>query len=273
MDIAFILDILVPGAEYFGSLTENTQEAFDAITWVDVRAKPAWQDILAQETVPGSTSPVKIYSLTRADAEFKHFHLIDYTIEVTPALIPKRTFLFGALTNVKWYADAELTNLILEVDVSYNYNALGFATDRAVTRTWYREDGSADADTKITEKYYTINPQDQLDEIIVRRTNIVRQTNVYLIGIIPGLTAIDPNAADMTAQDIIFAGQTFFGAHDTEENVFIKTGSTVLEDAVRNETDSSCDWFNTDATPLGIPGVSDIRGFIIYQLSSGQRTS
>lgn len=46
MDIALVLDRLLPAAAYAGSLTANTQEAFDWLTWSDGRAKPTWQQVL-----------------------------------------------------------------------------------------------------------------------------------------------------------------------------------------------------------------------------------
>ena len=45
LDIATVLDILIPGADYRGSLTENTEVAYDSIVWGDVRPKPAWTEI------------------------------------------------------------------------------------------------------------------------------------------------------------------------------------------------------------------------------------
>lgn len=46
MDIALILDKLVPGANYSGSLTANDQPAYFALNWQDNREKPSWQAIL-----------------------------------------------------------------------------------------------------------------------------------------------------------------------------------------------------------------------------------
>lgn len=48
MDIALALDALVPGAEYEGSLTAYTEDAFNALRWVDGRPKPRWQDVVVK---------------------------------------------------------------------------------------------------------------------------------------------------------------------------------------------------------------------------------
>lgn len=42
MDIALAIERLVPEAEYFGSVTSNTIEAWAAIDWIDTRDKPSW---------------------------------------------------------------------------------------------------------------------------------------------------------------------------------------------------------------------------------------
>ena len=50
MDIALILDRLVPQADYYGSLTDNTEAAYDALTWNDVRTKPTFAEIQTAST-------------------------------------------------------------------------------------------------------------------------------------------------------------------------------------------------------------------------------
>jgi len=47
IDVASVLDQLVPGAQYFGSVTDNTEAAYDALDWFDTRAKPTWAEIVA----------------------------------------------------------------------------------------------------------------------------------------------------------------------------------------------------------------------------------
>lgn len=49
MDIALALDHLVPGANYRGSLTRNIEVAFDALEWLDGRAKPSWAEIVTAD--------------------------------------------------------------------------------------------------------------------------------------------------------------------------------------------------------------------------------
>jgi hypothetical protein len=62
MDVSMILDRLVSAAEYEGSLTANTEAAFDAVTWTDGRAKPTWA---AMETEDAAyTPPIELEHVT-----------------------------------------------------------------------------------------------------------------------------------------------------------------------------------------------------------------
>jgi hypothetical protein len=45
LDVALSIEALLPGAQYFGSLTENNKESFDDLNWQDSRPKPTWKQI------------------------------------------------------------------------------------------------------------------------------------------------------------------------------------------------------------------------------------
>jgi len=45
MDIALGIEALLPAAQYYGSTTTNTKEAFDELNWQDNRLKPSWEQI------------------------------------------------------------------------------------------------------------------------------------------------------------------------------------------------------------------------------------
>jgi hypothetical protein len=49
-DLALALHLLVPIPQYFGSLTDNTKEQFDALDWRDKRPKPKYEDVLKVDT-------------------------------------------------------------------------------------------------------------------------------------------------------------------------------------------------------------------------------
>lgn len=46
MDLALSIEKIYSAAQYGGSTTANTKEAFDKLRWEDERKKPTWQEIL-----------------------------------------------------------------------------------------------------------------------------------------------------------------------------------------------------------------------------------
>jgi hypothetical protein len=53
MDVALGIESLIPSAEYFGSITDNTKESFDNLNWLDERPKPTWKQVQdAYNTLP-----------------------------------------------------------------------------------------------------------------------------------------------------------------------------------------------------------------------------
>lgn len=46
MTFAIALETILPGALYTGSLTADTQEAYAAIQWLDIRPKPSYEKVL-----------------------------------------------------------------------------------------------------------------------------------------------------------------------------------------------------------------------------------
>ena len=45
LDVALAIEILVPAANYFGSVTDNTEESYSSLEWLDERGKPAWREL------------------------------------------------------------------------------------------------------------------------------------------------------------------------------------------------------------------------------------
>ena len=53
MDIALAVEKILPAAEYRGSVTANTQAAWDAVVWTDTRrSKPTWAELVAAAPDP-----------------------------------------------------------------------------------------------------------------------------------------------------------------------------------------------------------------------------
>ena len=49
VDVSLAIDHLAPAAKYRGSLTANTEKAYNAIQWKDARAKPTWAELEAAQ--------------------------------------------------------------------------------------------------------------------------------------------------------------------------------------------------------------------------------
>lgn len=79
VDVALALDGLVPGAIYGGSLTDNSQAAYEALVWGDERAKPEWSEILAWTlTAPVADAIPYLYAvaqLTIADGDIASINI------------------------------------------------------------------------------------------------------------------------------------------------------------------------------------------------------
>jgi hypothetical protein len=50
IDVALIIECLMPQAEYIGSTTENTEAQYSDVIWQDIRPQPTWQDLINNET-------------------------------------------------------------------------------------------------------------------------------------------------------------------------------------------------------------------------------
>jgi len=83
MDIAAILDKLVPAAKYGGSLTARTQEAYEATVWKDDRDQPTWAEIEAGNIL--ILRDQKIADLNEYYENYKVFKIIfEATIDDNP---------------------------------------------------------------------------------------------------------------------------------------------------------------------------------------------
>ena len=67
MDVALSIEKLLPAANYFGSVTANTEKSYMDLNWVDERIKPTWKEIQdAYLTIPES---VKNPSIVKAQVK------------------------------------------------------------------------------------------------------------------------------------------------------------------------------------------------------------
>lgn len=152
---------------------------------------------------------------------------LNYKTGLNINLHAKRTIVRGEVQKVEWYSDTGLTDKVIDVDIVYTRNPLGFADYRTTTRSWYRKNNTKDPDTKITTKYYSHNPADQMVEARKRRNLLIDVLKVTTMGLITaGKTPAE--AAALVAE-----GRSFMDDHHTEIRMFIDEG---------NKTDLTTAW-------------------------------
>lgn len=67
IDIRTALEQLGTGWQFGGSVTDGTQEAWDAVTWEDERTKPTWEDLLAVVTVLSTSEQINLVEKAYAE--------------------------------------------------------------------------------------------------------------------------------------------------------------------------------------------------------------
>ena len=172
----------------------------------------------------------KIYKYVKNNVTLKHFHDIDYTIELSIKLFAKRTFIKGELQSVIWYSDIDCTDAIINVAIVYVRDALGFAVSRTTTRSWVNMNDTLNSDTKITLKNYTINSLDQTEEGIRRRSNIIKGLQIPVIGSM--LATIN----DLSDIEIIQLGRDFMKENKNSLQCFIDESHKGISTDIENAT-------------------------------------
>lgn len=203
-------------------------------------------------------SKPKIYALAKGEAANKHFHNIDYKIELTQSLYAKRTMIQGEVTQVDWYSDIALTDKVIRVNVSYNRDSIGFALNRTTTRTWINEDETDHPDVKVTQKDYTINLNEQLEEGQRRRGNLVNKLSLEVLGrmqvVLYGVH---------TPEEIVQMGRDFLLQHSVAWAEFVKVShqqilaDIALPDSINDE------WLDA----WMIDNVITIRDYMIQEMT------
>ncbi len=183
----------------------------------------------------------------------------NYITGMHTKFFPKRTMIKGEVTRVDYYVDEALTDRILRVDIDYNRDALYLATDRTVTRTWYKEDGLAHSITKVTKKNYTINIDDQIKEAHRRRQNIIDRLLLVVLGM---MQATMPGES-MT--DILKDGRDFNHDNEVEFATYISVGGTEIVTVVSGTTVSGItgNWIDNVIDGEG----TTIRQYMMEELS------
>lgn len=229
---------------------------------------------------PSFNSPVKLYAYAKAEAAHKHFHNINYKLELTQDLIPERESgtVRGEVQQVIWYASMGPTNApidpVIKVDITYVRDGSGFAMYRTTKRWYYREDGTLDPDFNPSMKYYYVNKQDMIDEGIKRRSLLVKTIQIPVMQFMAEI--LMPLGVSM--ETVIMRGRRFMDTYESEFVNFINNSSTITNPsdanygrksvivALENESDPEFqEWLN--GSPNSIGGATTIKQYLISEFS------
>ncbi len=218
-----------------------------------------------------------ILDLAKSEARAKHFHNIDYKVEIVGGLVPKRTVTKGEVTRVDWYRAIDTSQVpidkVLTVDITYFRDPSGFATYRVTNRTWINRDGSLNPEIKITPKYYYLNPADMIVEGLKRRKLLVNSIQI------PVLTFMMETMLPLghSQPEIIMMGRSFMDDYEPDFSRFIENSSSVNdpqdvnfgrksiiveleENAIDGRNKDYNEWL--DKKPASIGGAISIRDYL-----------
>jgi len=154
----------------------------------------------------------------------------NYISGTTVKFFPKRTMIKGEVICVDYFVDEALTDLILRVEIEYTRDALYLAIYRVVTRSWFKGDGTAHPDTKVTKKIYTINIDDQIREAHRRRQNIINHLLLEVLGM---MVATMPGES---MADILTDGREFNHDLQSEFDTYVAVGGEHIVEVVSGTT-------------------------------------
>jgi hypothetical protein len=205
---------------------------------------------------------------------------VDYKTGLTARLEKKVTAMVdGEVQEVEYHADEDFDDLVIKVAVfkdqalttpGYARTSNGLAVERWTERTWYREDGTAHPDTKVTHKAYSHDALQQMREGRRRRSNVIDQLSITVLNLLVATeTAVDPlnpTPAEITAAEAIAI--PWLATYDDHVNNYIRVGDLAWKTTgTPNLTDDTATWLDNDCEPVGYPASTTIRDVILGSLN------
>jgi hypothetical protein len=187
----------------------------------------------------------------------------DYMRGLDTTLFPKDYFNKGELYKMEYFADDDLTEIIIEVNIVYERDAMGFATKRTTTRSWYLEDGTISPDTKVTVKIYRQGTLGPIEEGIRRRGNIVKGIQMPILGMMLATITTKSGESEPERQArCITLGRRFLEQNKVAFTNFIEDSNRQISQDVEESTDF---WIDNVIDDNG----TTIRGYVISSLDIG----
>lgn len=215
-------------------------------------------DALLTAFVDETSSKPKIILYAKEEAKDKHFHNIDYKQELISSLYAKRTMVQGEITQVDWYSDVALTNKVICVEIVYVRDSIGFALSRTTTRKWINEDDTENPEFKVTNKDYTININEQLEEGQRRRKNLFNKLSLEVLGRMQVVLY-----QTYTPEVIVQKGRDFLLSHSIAWSEFINAShQQILTDLAVPDVIND-EWLDQDM----VDNVITIRDYMIQEMT------
>lgn len=166
----------------------------------------------------------RIYDYAIVDSKKRYFQNINYLNEVSIYWHRRETWGSGnekgLLLKVEYFADEEMTELVLEVEVSYQQDPFGNLVSKNTVRTWYLRNGTPHPDKKQKPSPKLYTPTESRKATMRRRENVVAQLEGQLIDMLKDPEAtLEEQAASLTL------GVQFLTAISSELNQFLNSGN------------------------------------------------
>ena len=167
-DIAAGLDLLVPGANYSGTLQNNTESEYNSITWDDGRTKPTWAEV--DEAALDVMRNYIANKIIDVKTQYNIENTFETTLDTTIYIYSTCVWQFNALN---LWLNRNNTNL-----VTYPYD-LGVSVETDGTVNYLTLDNASEVDTLYTEMYTHVN--DWLDSGRTLKNSLPAKTKQELL--------------------------------------------------------------------------------------------
>jgi hypothetical protein len=156
---------------------------------------------------------------------------LDYVTSLDIKLHRKSILVKGECRAEEFYENyngVTYSNLIVKEVHTFTRDALGFATKRDTTITWYNNDEQPNQLQKFLPKYYS--SVEQIEEGKTRRGNLVNALQIPTIGLI-SIAMIGSTNATMA---VILEGRKFLAEYKLEFDVFVNESNKAMLDCFTN---------------------------------------
>lgn len=197
-----------------------------------------------------------IYDFIREENKGLLINELDYSSvrQLSQHLQRRNTWNKGSLVKVEYFETYDKatntgTNLVLQVDITYYYDAYGQTDYRITERKWFLRDNTTIGVQTSSTKYYDYS--EGVAEGVTRRGNNLNNLKVNVPGLIMQTESVDlPTAQQM--------GIPLFVAYGDQFKSYVEVKDPTIQSVISSDTNFT--WLNND-----IGGIT-IRQYLINEL-------